>query len=270
MDMATQGKGEFDSLLDSPGTLIIGRCGRLARALRHFFPRAIAIGRVGINIADDASVKRVVQEVRPSIVINCAAITDLPLCERDPAATRRINVEGVAHLATASREVGALLVHISSDYAAHPVNEYGRSKRDSESFGNLAIRAKIYDGSHWAWESLRCGRRIQMTTCEFSNPISTTGLATFLPRLLEKGFHGVVSLGSKDPLSLFEVGLIWADVLGASRQLVQPCGPVASPYPRPANTVMPVQELVAAGIPVPSLASDACDHCAYFADYASA
>jgi dTDP-4-dehydrorhamnose reductase len=256
------------SLLDSPRTLIIGRNGRLARALRYLLPRAKAIGREEIDIADGASVRRAVEKVRPSIIVNCAAITDLTLCERDPIGTRRVNVEGVANLAAASRTAGALLIHMSSDYAANPVNEYGRGKRESESFGDLTIRAKIYDGSHWAWEALRNSRRIQMTTCEVSNPISTTGLAALLPILLQKDLRGVVSLGSTDRLSFFEIGRIWADVLGASQDLVESSGATMSPYRRPVDSFMPVQALVDCGIAVPSLAVDASDHRAYFANYA--
>lgn len=256
-----------NSSLDSPDTLIIGRQGRLAKALRHVFPKAQAAGRETIDITDRASVERAVAAARPAIVINCAAVTDLVLCERDPAATRRVNVDGVANLAVAAAAAGALLVHISSDYAANPVNEYGRGKRDSEAFGDLAIRAKIYDGSHWAWQALRNGQPIRMTTAETCNPISTTGLAKILPNLIGRRLRGVVALGTVDRLTLFEVGQIWAEALGVSRDLVEPVGAISSLYRRPSDTFMPVTALAGAGIAVPSLASDAASHCAQFAVY---
>jgi dTDP-4-dehydrorhamnose reductase len=255
------------SAIDSPRTLIIGRNGRLAKALRYVFPLAQAVGRNEIDIADRVSVTNAIEQTGPTIIVNCAAVTDLELCERDPVGTRRVNVEGVANLAAVSRTSGALLIHLSSDYAANPVNEYGKGKRESEPFGDLTIRAKIYDGSHWAWEALRNSRRIQMTTCEVSNPISTTGLAVLLPTLLKKNLRGVVSLGSAHPLSFFEIGRIWADVLGASRDLVEPTGAISTPYERPADSFMAVRALVECGISVPSLAADASEHRAYFMSY---
>jgi hypothetical protein len=102
-----------------------------------------------------------------------------------------------------------------------------------------------------------------------SNPISTTGLVALLPVLLQKTMRGVVSLGSAEPLTLFEVGRIWADILGASQDLVEPAGPIISPYLRPADSFMPVQNLLDCGISVPSLAVDALDHRGYFEIYAS-
>jgi dTDP-4-dehydrorhamnose reductase len=259
---------EQPSLLNSPGTLIVGGLGRLGSAFTHLFPRAKAIDRDEVDIGDIDSVSRAIERARPSLVINCAAITDLALCERDAAGTRRVNVEGVANLAKASKAADATFVHFSSDYAIDPVNEYARGKLDSEKYADLTVRAKIYDGSHWAWDALLSGRRIQMTTTEFSNPISTTSVANLLPVLLRMKLRGVVPLGTKDRLSFFEVGRIWASALGAPLDLVEPTGRVKSQYARPTDTFMPVHDLLDVGIEVPLLAADALSHRRYFVDYA--
>lgn len=225
------------------------------------------MGREALDITAPASLRRAFATAAPRFVINCAAITDLSLCELDPVAARRVNVDGVANLAAAAEAAGALLIHMSSDYAAEPVNEYGRSKRDSEAFGHLTIRAKIYDATHWAWQALRDRRRVQMTVTEFCNPISVTGLAALLPRLLQKRLRGVTSLGTADRLSLFEVGRAWSAALGVAQELVEPIGAVASPYMRPSDTFMPIEALVDAGIEVPSLSTDAMNHLKAYAVY---
>jgi dTDP-4-dehydrorhamnose reductase len=256
-------------LLDSPDTLIVGRHGRLGSAFAHFLPRAKNIDKEDVDIGDLDSVSRAIEVARPSLVINCAAITDLALCERDPIGTRIVNVQGVANLARVSRTAGAMFVHFSSDYACNPVNEYARGKLDSEKYGDLTVRAKIYDGSHWAWGALLNGRRIRMSVAEFSNPISTTSVVNLLPVLLRMNLRGVVPLGTKDRLSFFQVGQTWADALGKSLDLVEPTGRVESPYARPSDTFMPVEDLLDAGIEIPSLAADALAHRRYFVNYAT-
>ena len=253
--------------LNSPDTLIVGRYGRLGSAFGYLLPRAKGIDKDDVDIGDIDSVSRAIERARPNLVINCAAITDLALCERDPVGTRRVNVEGVANLASVSKAAGATLVHFSSDYACDPVNEYARGKLDSEKYADLTIRAKIYDGSHWAWKALLSGRPIRMTTKEFSNPISTTSVATLLPVLLQMNLRGMVPLGTKERLSFFQVGQAWASALGASLDLVEPSGPIESQYARPTDTFMPVHDLVNAGIEVPLLAADALSHRRHFVNY---
>jgi dTDP-4-dehydrorhamnose reductase len=258
------------SSFHSGRTLIIGRYGRLARAFRYLYPQAKALGRTDIDIRDCGSVSRAVEWAQPLVIINCAAITDVALCERDSTGTRAVNVEGVSNLAKAAETAGAILVHFSSDYATNPVNEYGRSKLESEHYADLTIRAKIYDGSHWAWDALRNRRQVRMTTQEFSNPISTTGVAGLIPRMLGKKLRGVVKVGTVDRLEFFQIGQIWTRVLGVSSDLVVPTGSIESPYLRPADTYLPVDELCRAGIGVPTLEADAENHKDLFQIYMQA
>ena len=259
-------EGSFVSI-DSERTLIIGRYGRLARALRYLFPNVAVVGRNEADIRDPGSLRRAACRIQPDLIINCAAMTDVAHCEVDPTEARSVNVEGVVNLSLVSKELGARLIHFSSDYASHPVNEYGRSKLEGEQYADLTIRAKIYDASHWAWEALSCGRGVRMTACEFSNPISTTSLGRLLPALLRMGRRGVVVLGTRERRSFFQIGQVWATVIGARIGLVEQVGRIESPYPRPTDTFMPVDDLVAAGIDVPDLEVDAREHRRHFLNY---
>lgn len=254
--------------LDSPRTLIVGRNGRLARAFAHLLPQARVTGRGEIDIASEVSVRGVVASARPQVVINCVALTDMLRCETDPAAAWAVNVEGVRYLASASGEAGARMVHFSSDYALDPLNEYARTKRASEGFADLTVRAKIYDGSHWAWRALREGRPIHMTTLEHSNPLSTTRVAAITCELLSRGAQGLIPAGTFERLSLWEIGRHWAAVLGAPLELVMPIGKVPSPLPRPADTFLETGQLARHGIAVPSLVEDAMSHARLFKQYA--
>ena len=81
----------------------------------------------------------------PRIVLCTAAVSNVELCEREPAAARAVNVDATLALAGAAREAGATFVFLSSEYvfdgehgpyaeeaATSPINEYGRQKAEVE------------------------------------------------------------------------------------------------------------------------------------------
>src|SRR5205807_10423937 len=69
-----------------------------------------------LDIADQDRVEQVVGEYLPDAIINCAAMTNVDRCEREPEAAYAMNALGVRHLAVAARRIGAHVVHISTDY----------------------------------------------------------------------------------------------------------------------------------------------------------
>ena len=132
--------------------LITGAKGMLAQAVRERFlrdaegeeneliltdvvPGEIQVSRgetieeiatIGLDITDFEAVKRVVSEVRPELIINCAAYTNVDAAELDKELAEKINADGPANLAKMAREANAVLVHISTDYVfggAKPVTE---------------------------------------------------------------------------------------------------------------------------------------------------
>lgn len=104
-----------------------------------------------MDITDREAVAREMKELKPELVIHTAAVSDVDACERDPESTRRVNVEGVRHLADACRAEGAFLISVSTDYVFNgkagrpyreedptdPVNRYGQMKREAE---DLALK----------------------------------------------------------------------------------------------------------------------------------
>jgi dTDP-4-dehydrorhamnose reductase len=240
--------------------LVVGSPGRLARAFVWRWPAARRAGRADFDITNRLATMAAIGELKPKLVVNCAALTDMARCDQEPDLAWAVNVRGVRNLAEACREVGATLVHFSSDYALSPPNEYGWTKRASESLAHLTIRAKIYDGSHWAWAALLAGRVIKMLTTEFLNPISITGVAAITEELIAQGQRGVVAVGTRERLSFWQVGRIWAEVLGADAELVQPLSRLEGASARLAEMFLDPSPLAAAGIAVPELWDDASLH----------
>jgi dTDP-4-dehydrorhamnose reductase len=99
-----------------------------------------------VDIADLDAVLAFAARQRPRVIVNCAAYTAVDAAEKDEPAALRVNGDGPRCLALAARDVGATLVHVSTDYVfegegtrpytesdpVHPKNAYGRTKLAGE------------------------------------------------------------------------------------------------------------------------------------------
>ena len=129
--------------------LVTGAAGQVGRLLLETCPgdiEAIATARSDLDIRDAAAVRARMLRDRPDLIINTAAYTAVDKAESDPQAARAINAEAPAVLAAAAREIAARLIHLSTDFVfdgrastpyrpdapTHPLNVYGRTKRDGE------------------------------------------------------------------------------------------------------------------------------------------
>ena len=144
------GGRSFPSAEHVPVVLITGGDGQLGHALAdHVWPTGWeprALGRVALDVADEASVVRAMTEERPAAVVNAAAYTAVDRAETEPGAAWRVNALGPAVLAAACRAADVPLVHVSTDYVfdgakdgawevgdpTAPLGVYGASKLGGE------------------------------------------------------------------------------------------------------------------------------------------
>jgi dTDP-4-dehydrorhamnose reductase len=135
-------------------TLILGATGLLGRALYHRLAPHGALGtcrtriRPGLlplDVRDPQAIGALLRHLRPDVVINAAGERRPAAWERDPDTTRAVNVDAPAEIARAATEMGAWLIHISTDYVFDgtappytpsdppcPVNPYGAGKLAAE------------------------------------------------------------------------------------------------------------------------------------------
>src|SRR5688572_7964342 len=100
-------------------TLITGAEGQLGHAMQALFRArgsVVACSRADLDITDPSAVERVVTARAPAMIVNCAAHNDVDGAEDDPSRTLAINALAVRSLARVARQVGAALVHFSSDF----------------------------------------------------------------------------------------------------------------------------------------------------------
>lgn len=128
----------------------MGARGQLGRELLRCFSghHVVALTRDDCDICDAPTVRRRLEEIRPAIVVNTAALTHVDGCEDDPAAAFAVNASAVRALASMCSALGSVLIHISTDYVfggekrcpydeedpPAPLNVYGISKLAGEYF----------------------------------------------------------------------------------------------------------------------------------------
>lgn len=93
---------------------MLGR--RVTEVLHARFDLVTGLGSADCDIADEAAVMEAVRKYEPEFIINCAAYTAVDKAESEPEEADRVNHIGVANIAKAAKEMGSLLVHISTDY----------------------------------------------------------------------------------------------------------------------------------------------------------
>ncbi len=129
--------------------LVTGAGGQVGRSLVTTVAdgvQLLAVSHKDLDITDADAVLAYARRQAPDVIINAAAHTAVDRAESEPELAQRVNADGPRHLAAAAREVGARLIHISTDFvfdgtasapyrpeaATAPVSVYGRTKHAGE------------------------------------------------------------------------------------------------------------------------------------------
>jgi dTDP-4-dehydrorhamnose reductase len=123
-----------------------------------------------LDICDQSKVNKFLNELRPTVIINCAAWTDVDGAESNPEGAYKLNAIGAKNLAILAREYGARFIHVSTDYVFSgegknecneldkhdPQSIYGKSKSEGE---RLAL-SEYQEGTYivrtaWLYSEMR-------------------------------------------------------------------------------------------------------------------
>jgi len=129
--------------------------------------RVVGLDRAALDLDSPDAIRRVVREVKPTIIVNPAAYTAVDKAESDVEGAQRLNVQAPALLAEEAKRLGAALVHYSTDYVfdgtkdtpyvetdtVNPQNVYGKTKLEGEhailasGCGHLVLRTSWVYGT---------------------------------------------------------------------------------------------------------------------------
>jgi dTDP-4-dehydrorhamnose reductase len=138
--------------------VVIGANGQLGNDVVAAFTKngdtALPLTHQDIEVTEVDSVSNALREARPDVIVNTSAMHHVENCERDPQKALAVNAIGPRNLALAADELGATLMHVSTDYvfdgiknspyveedAPNPLNVYGISKLAGEHFVRRTAR----------------------------------------------------------------------------------------------------------------------------------
>ena len=152
--------------------LVTGCNGQLGRAIRkeyaasdvEFINTDVVAGNgiVSLDITNIDAVMEMVKDTKPDIIINCAAHTNVDKCEEQQDLAYKINAIGPRNLSIASSEIGAKMIHISTDYVfegngtrpyiefdkPNPISAYGRTNLREKILSNNLLTGSLCSVQH--------------------------------------------------------------------------------------------------------------------------
>ena len=197
---------------------ICGSTGRLGRSVAKVFEKeakVVAPARQELDLRSKDDLQEALEASQPSILINCAAWTDVDGCEKNPELAKEINATLPQHLSELSKKVGAHLVHISTDFVfdgrtdtpydekqlPNPLSVYGQTKLDGEiGVGPNAtiIRTswlQSQDDSNmveWILDSFKKTGSVEVPNDRRANPTFVSDLLPVIKYFAELRYEGVV------------------------------------------------------------------------------
>lgn len=243
--------------------MVTGARGMLGRdltdALAEAGVKAVGLGSGDIDIRSANSVRDALNDLRPALVINAAAFTNVDGAESQQEEAFAVNALGPENLALACKEIRAKLVHISTDYVFDgskttaydvddplaPLGAYGRSK----AAGEEAVRKLLPDGhcvvrTQWLFglngknfvETMlalaQTNPELRVVNDQHGSPTYTHDLARALVKLCQRDCLGTYHVTNSGETTWFHFARLILDLAGMGHVSTLPVS--TSEFPRPA------------------------------------
>lgn len=220
--------------------LVVGSRGMLGRDLANRLPRLanlrslsmeiIAATHEHMDITHEANTSRFIAQIKPEVIVNCAAFTNVDACETQQSEAFAVNAAGARNIALAGQETGAKVVHVSTDYVfdgaqyvpytetdkPHPISIYGKSKLEGERAiqeisDNYAIVRTAWLYGHWRKNFVttildlgRKNRTVSVVTDQCGCPTYTADLSYALGNIISLDLRGLYHVTNTGTCSRYE------------------------------------------------------------------
>ncbi len=187
-----------------------------------------------LDITDGKAIFQVLQAYRPDVVIHTAAMTQVDDCEDQQELCWEMNVTAVAHLVKGCTEIGAHLVHLSTDFIfdgaegpyletaqANPLSFYGKSKLAAEKLlqesslswsilRTVLVFGVVEDMSRsnivlWAKSALEKQQQLRIVNDQFRTPTLAEDLAQGCILAAKQRAQGIYNISGADYMSVEEL-----------------------------------------------------------------
>jgi len=227
-----------------------------------------------LDLTNRAKVRDFIEDVKPDIIINAAAFTDVDGCEDYRDLCWEVNVRGVEYIIEGASRVRPILIHLSTDYVfdgddppysendePNPRGNYARSKLASENLVRGSeleyqiIRTQILFGTGhrvrfnfvtWVIDQLRKGNTIQVVHDQIGNPTYAPDCSEAILRLLQKEAFGTYHVAGPDSISRYDFALKIAKIFELDETLIERISSdeLDQKAPRPYNSTFVIDKLI--------------------------
>ena len=214
---------------------------------------------VNINISDKKSCEKIL-ELKPDIIVNSAAMTNVDYCEKFQKDAYQVNVIGTKNLADICKSIECKFIHISSDAIfsgknnnfveediPKPVNIYGKTKLESEKMASkvsnyLILRPSVIFGwiplkhletreksiksmnfALWLIKKLHDKQKVSIVNDQFSTPTLADNLAENILEFIKKDLTGIFHVAGLSCVSRLDFSRKITKEFGYSDKNINPC-----------------------------------------------
>lgn len=231
---------------------LLGRA--VAKASRKCFRTAVTYNSNPLQVEGCATYQMditgsvdLIRRLKPQCIVLTAALTNVDACEADRIAAWKANALGPKNVALAARDIGAKLIHVSTDYVfdgergmyreddpTSPINYYGESKLAGESavqetLVDYAIaRTSVLYGWNplrlnfvtWAVQQMKLGAMINIVNDQYNSPTLSSNLAEMILSLRDE--TGIFHTAGSERINRYDFALKIARAFGLDESLVNP------------------------------------------------
>jgi dTDP-4-dehydrorhamnose reductase len=208
------------------------------------------VEKIRMDLADLSQIRDTIREIRPNVIVHCAAMTNLDVVQTDRKTGWRINVESTRVIAEESSKLDARMIFTSTDMVFDgkrgnyseddpptPVNVYGESKVAAEEILSrtlpdfvIARLALVYGRpvtggssfSEFIRSRIAAKQEVPLFADQYRTPILVNALAKLLLELASNEFIGTIHLGGPERIDRFTFAQKMAACNGLSTQGFRP------------------------------------------------
>ncbi|MFC1508548.1 SDR family oxidoreductase [Candidatus Omnitrophota bacterium] len=200
-----------------------------------------------LDLEDKKSIDKVFDFFKPEVVLLAGGLTNVDLCEENPALAEKVNISGTLYVAKKTKEHNARLVYVSTDYIFNgengpyheddipsPINVYGRTKLEAENIiranleDYLIVRtSQLYGGDdqkkNFAVKivlNMRNNKKIYAADDFYSTPIYAGSLSQSIIELIERSYRGVLNIAGEDFINRYSYVNRIADIFNLEKSLI--------------------------------------------------
>ncbi|NWG02425.1 MAG: dTDP-4-dehydrorhamnose reductase [Syntrophaceae bacterium] len=257
--------------------LVIGAKGMLGRDLMGILPSSFPHGEIfgwdleEIDIQKEEKTVLKIETLRPHIIVNIAAYTDVDGCESNQEKAFAVNAEGVKHVALAALKCQAKMIYLSTDYVfdgkkrepylesdpPNPLNVYGLSKWKGEQYVQTMVKDALIIRTQWLYgrygknfvtsilQQAKEKKVLSIVNDQMGSPTYTVDLAKAIATLIQFDVRGIFHVANSDLCTWYTFGQAILKLSGMDKVKVIPISSkeIARPAVRPSYSVLSCQKL---------------------------